>query len=395
MITYIMCLCIEKGGVEQTKPERIGGVPEEASARITALRFPLAVLVVFIHNNYSAESVAEAFGKIGVMNPFAQNGFGRWIQLSISEGIACCAVPLFFLFAAFLQASKNAPYGTLLKKKAKSLALPYALWMAVYAVYYGIGKLAVARIAPHLLDRPDDTVLSWTAHDWFAKLFGFGEFAPTEDLRNPAFAAQFWFVRDLLILTIASPAITAVVRKFPAGFFALASTVYLLALPVWFVSTQAFFFYTAGLSWGMYGFDLFGKTDRVTWSEACVLFIAAFCLQNTLFAGSGGSCHQLMVVFACVLALKASSLIVRRETLFSVARTLAPLSFFLFAAHQPVVLGVMQKIWLAVFPMKNTFFSLFEYFGVTILVVVLCTAAGFALRKTCPPAFRLFNGGRG
>ena len=38
---------------------------------------------------------------------FMQNEFGRWLQFFISLGIAKRAVPLFFLFSAFLQAKRN------------------------------------------------------------------------------------------------------------------------------------------------------------------------------------------------------------------------------------------------------------------------------------------------
>ena len=105
---------------------------------------------------------------------------------------------------------KNDSYGTLLRKKTKSLAVPYALWMAVYLFYYGVLKLIVARIAPQLLGNPDATMLTWTASDWIAKLVGFGEFndlIATEDYSLPQFAVQFWFGSDLIILTPVSPAL--------------------------------------------------------------------------------------------------------------------------------------------------------------------------------------------
>ena len=35
-------------------------IPEEVSKRITALRFLLAMLVVFIHNNYTKEAIAKS-----------------------------------------------------------------------------------------------------------------------------------------------------------------------------------------------------------------------------------------------------------------------------------------------------------------------------------------------
>ena len=71
---------------------------------------------------------------------FVQNEFGRWLQFFISLGIANCAVSLFFLFSAFLQAKKNDPYSVLLKKRSNFLLLPYVIWMTIYAFYSSIGK---------------------------------------------------------------------------------------------------------------------------------------------------------------------------------------------------------------------------------------------------------------
>lgn len=111
----------------------------DTSRRITALRFLLAVLVVFIHNN-----------------PANTSASAQWVQAFISEGIARCAVPLFFLFAAYLQAKKADPYPALLKKKAKSLALPYVLWLALaYFFPFNVVKLLVAKLVPQIFEKPD------------------------------------------------------------------------------------------------------------------------------------------------------------------------------------------------------------------------------------------------
>ena len=93
------------------------------SQRITALRFLLIIFVVFMHNNFTVESIAEGVAKGGSAVLFNQGIFGRWLQLFISAGIARGAVPLFMLFAAYLQEIKNDPYPILLKKKTKSLFL--------------------------------------------------------------------------------------------------------------------------------------------------------------------------------------------------------------------------------------------------------------------------------
>ena len=91
---------------------------------------------------------------------FVENSFGHWVKIFITFGISRCAVPLFFMFAAFLQAKKNDSYLVLLKKRAKSLLLPYVLWMSLLAFFYGGLKLIVARIAPQFLGQPENTCLT-------------------------------------------------------------------------------------------------------------------------------------------------------------------------------------------------------------------------------------------
>ena len=140
-------------------------IPEEISKRITSLRFLLIALVVFIHNNFTLKSIAESIENGGPDILFIQNAFGRWVQLFISEGIARCAVPLFFLFAAYLQGIKNDNYKTLLKKKSKSLFIPFIIWTAIYGFYFAGVKLIVLKIAPQFIQNPQSTALTWTPMD--------------------------------------------------------------------------------------------------------------------------------------------------------------------------------------------------------------------------------------
>ena len=58
--------------------EKAKAIPAETSMRITALRFLLIVLVVFIHNNFRAEEILKGSLEHGY-TPFAyENGlFGR------------------------------------------------------------------------------------------------------------------------------------------------------------------------------------------------------------------------------------------------------------------------------------------------------------------------------
>ena len=323
-----------------------------------------------------------------------ENSFGHWVKLFITFGIARCAVPLFFMFAAYLQAKKNDSYSVLLKKRSKSLLLPYVLWMALLAFFYGGLKLIVAKIAPQLLGKPDDTFLKWTVLDWVHKILGYKPKSDGSGFELPEFAVQFWFVRDLLILVILSPVIKVLIKKFPVGFFALDLAIFIMSVRVYFVETTAFFFYTAGLYWGMYDVPLFQKIDKILWKEILPLFVISVVFVFTSGGGEHTVSYNFMVIFACVILIKLSSVIVRKEKLYEVCSYLAGYSFFLFAIHAPLVNGYTSKLWIRFFPMKNTFWSLCQYFIPTFFTIVIGTGIGIVIKKICPPLFRLLNGGR-
>lgn len=107
-------------------------ISEEDSKRITAIRFLLIVFVIFIHNNLNADDA------IYYHLNFSEPAVITWIKYLICSLFGGATVPLFFLFAGFLQFSKDDSYPILLKKRAKNLLVPYVLWtlLGVLAFFY-------------------------------------------------------------------------------------------------------------------------------------------------------------------------------------------------------------------------------------------------------------------
>lgn len=360
----------------------------ETSQRITGLRFLLIVFVVFIHNNYTHGVIAE-YEAVGKGFPFVQNEFGRWIQLFFSNGLARCAVPLLFLFSAYFQNIKEEDFFITLKKKFKTLFIPYFIWMGIYCLYYTVGKLLVMQFMPGLVGQPENTVLSWSAQDWLFKLFGYG----TED-GLPGFAYHFWFMRDLMILVLISPLLKFLVERIPLGFFFFVGGWYLVAPAVPGISNQALFFYVCGLYWGRYSLPVLESIDKIRWGEAITLFCGSFFINYCRVNPRQDTLYWLMVAAACILVLKFSRVICSHEKILALATTLSGYSFFLYAVHTPVLNEVLKRLWIHFFPMMNTFFSLFEYFGVTFLTVVVGTGVGYIVKKLMPRFYSVITGGR-
>lgn len=362
------------------------------SQRITALRFLLIIFVVFMHNNFTVELIAEGVAKGGAEVLFNQGIFGRWLQLFISAGIARGAVPLFMLFAAYLQEIKNDPYPILLKKKTKSLFIPFILWSVFYIVSLNGLKLLLIHFFPSFVQHPDQTFLNWSAQDWFYSVFGYADCFDCE-INQPMMVFQFWFLRDLIVLIIISPILRFAIRKYPIVFLCTIFFVHIMSLSVYFVETQALFYYSLGLYWGIYDIPLFEKIDKISWVESVLIFLFSFFLTWKFFFYNS-TVYWLMVFAACQILLKLSSMIVAYEKVFKTASYFASFSFFLFAVHAPILQSAIQRIWLFFFPMKNQFFCIFEYFGVNILTILIGTGAGILLWKLCPRFFGLITGGR-
>ena len=364
----------------------------QTSRRITSLRFLLAVLVVFIHNNFTAENLAETLEKSGVQIVFNQSEVGKWIQLFVSEGIARCAVPLFFLFAAYLQFKKNEPFGILIKKKLRTLVLPFFLWTALNIALYVSMKFAASRLVPRLLFRPDVIPqFEWTAMDWLHVFFGYGDM--TSGRTFGGYLGQMWFVRDLFLLILVSLLIRHCVRTFPVCMLLFVSFFYVCDVRPLFVAEQALFYYTLGCFWAEYDIPLFKIADRIQWRILIPLCLAIW-LVTELHFGKYSSAYWLMVFASCIVMLKFSARIEGCGRAFSVAEYLSPVSFWLFAIHEPLLLGAVQSLWLKLLPMTIGARCLAEYFGVTAIVVALGTGSGFLFRKFCPPLFSVLNGGR-
>ena len=368
-------------------------IPENNSKRITSLRFFLAILVVFMHNTFTADIIAKNVKYGGFDTLFCPNKFSVWVQYIISFGLGWCAVPLFFVFAAYLQARKNYSYGTLLKKKVKTLFLPYILWITIYLFYKIFGKIILGKVIPSILANPDKSVFSWGMKDWIAHIIGYGNYLGLNIPDNcPLASGPFWFLRDLMILVLISPVLNYIIKKFPIGTFIFISFLYLTRIPIYFVSEEALFFYSVGLYWGTFNIKLLETIDKISWLEIIIIFLFILVGRRTFLPGRGFKSE--MTIISCVLVLKLSAVFIKNEKFFEITKYFSTYSFFLYAIHEPALRYLLQTIWLRFFPMKNAFFCLFECFGVGILIVLIGTAIGIGLRKVCPPLFSLLNGGR-
>lgn len=156
------------------------------SACIDHVRFPLICLIVLVHMPALGTNPDDLFSAI---------------HIALSDGLGNCAVPVFFAISAWLlfQRGAHTGYTHMLRRKATTLLLPYIVWNTLCYVF--------VRHTPFLL-------AFWDTGGGY----------PADP--------PLWFLRDLITLTIASPAVYAAVRDTPKLAIAFCAALYLVpALP--------------------------------------------------------------------------------------------------------------------------------------------------------------------
>lgn len=115
------------------------------SKTITFLRFPLIVAVVFIHTDLFNATAGGA-------SPVNEGLFPMYSLLRhvISEELARIAVPLFFFVSGFLFFYRSEfslkTYGQKLKKRVRTLLIPYIFWNMADFLWIHLSQLFLNRL---------------------------------------------------------------------------------------------------------------------------------------------------------------------------------------------------------------------------------------------------------
>lgn len=214
----------------------MGGVSET----INFLRFPLIVLVVFIHA-YLGEPI---------VNSTLADGNGTLylgVTKAISLIIARVAVPLFFFISGYLFFYKQQGftfqlYKSKIKKRVKTLFIPYLAWNIIGIILIFTSQLLMPDF---LADKKSLLTYRWYE---YILLFYDTTLIDVNEIGHFPVCNQLWFIRDLMIVTLFSPIIYYCVKRL--------KLVFILALGVcWFTdlwpmitgfSSVSFLFFSFG-----------------------------------------------------------------------------------------------------------------------------------------------------
>jgi len=353
---------------------------DEVSSRIEILRFPLIVGVVFIHTFSSTAGLAH--GRVGAGNSATWQEF---VPFFISNGLARIAVPLFFMISGYLFFQgewSREKYMSKLKRRVHTLLIPYLFWNVATLAFFAVAQ-SIPQTSIYFSNIVWPPIRAFALFDYVNALFGITVIYPI--------AFQFWFIRSLMVLVICAPVIHYFLAR---KWLELPFTIVMFGL--WFfvnkpgpsvVLLAAFFF--------CFGAYLAGEGKNVTCLDKYGLWISSlFCgalILRTVFQDSRIPFDKLVVVAGVPSIWWLMGQVSRAPKLKSLLLSPSGASFFVFAAHEPL-LTVSRKIIFRFLAPTSGAAILAVYFLVPTCIIAFLVVLHGALQKIMPSLLEVITG---
>lgn len=343
---------------------------------INALRFPLALLVVFIHTYNTAwrgvdSQVIHSLGNI------------------LSLTLPTFAVPLFFAISGYLFFLNQSVcswkgYGEKLHRRFYTLLIPYVCWNVIAFTLYALKDVS----AGQPLHLPPTLDLLWGCTQVGSEStngLGWHVMAGTAPVQEP-----LWFVRDLMVIVLCSPLLYALLRYLKWVGLAIIGVVYYAGLwpNLGGMTFIGVWFFSLGAWCGLHRYDVGGVLVRY-WHICTFCFIISF----VLLLSKGGSLPMLQHVY--VLSAIVTSIAVAygvNERLSRVDKW-SKASFFIYAAHNIVLLPLTTALAACV-KCQSAIVQGIAFIVCPLIAITICIVSYVALQRFLPRIAWVLIGGK-
>lgn len=367
------------------------------------LRFPLAILVVFVHGFGAEINITElhAGGLTGL-------AVYDYIRLFFSVVIARSAVPVFFIISGYLLFLKveeydKAIYISKLRKRLHGLVIPYVSWILLFVLWILMSKLGGIL----LYGKPWMGIVDyfkengylhmfWDSSVWGERLTWLGIKAHNS---GPVLL-PFWYMRDLIMMVIFSPVFYWLIKKIKLVFIAFLFAIYVLDIRISYMSesfVDASLFFGCGAYFGIMKQDF---TDVLWKWRYAIVSLAVILMAMQTYTGSamGDSVsrmiHPWLVIFQSAALIIVASAMCRHQDLYRWNKKLAGTSFFIYALH-PFILGHVIAVINKVVPMGDAWYmQTFCYFTAPLACVMVCVGVYWGMKMYMPSVMRVLMGER-
>lgn len=332
------------------------------SHSLNALKVIMILFVIFIHMNPTAERYGEA---------------AMWWH-----SINIVAVPVFFIISGYFffyqtKTFGKETYSKKLRKRIKTLLIPYLLWNLLPVLLITGGNFYSILFRGKSFDALREFYIGlWDEglyHIWWDKTSG-----------TMPFDSPLWYVRDLMIVCILSPIIYIGIKRLGWIFPIIICLLHLSG--IWpqanGFSSTAFCFFTIGVTYALKDkllIDLQASTKILLMTATIICYLAAN-LTHT------GFIQQLFILLSAILWILLSVKIPDR--LIQLMNRLTPAVFFIYAIHNTFVLANTSNILSKIMDEKACFWIS------PIATMIICIIMYFCMKKLFPKTTQIICGGR-
>lgn len=348
-------------------------IDSRQSTLIKAMRFPLIVLVVIAHSlGFESMEIAG--------NPSGWTVYHFFSEM-ISHTFAPLSVCWFYVFSGYLFFNNwNEEKGFLwsiinkCKKRIKTLLIPYIIWnLLAVGIVTAISLLFIR--------------LGIGTHN------NIPQFDPIEWLWSGPADYPLYFIRDLIILIVATPILYQLFKRFKwlSLFFLVA--IYFSPFETGIPTMRSIFFFGLGSWLSIWRYTILDFVKKTKWPA----FIITIILLPIVTILGSTNYHETMLrvffPFGMVFFMNICDRLIENDNICSKLCSLSSSVFFIYAAHEIQILGWTKGAFVRLLG-DNIAGCWIGYFGVPIVVIFVCLALFKILNKIMPKTLSLICGGR-
>lgn len=379
---------------------------ELLSSAIDLLRFPLALMVIFIHTTPQVVNLIDADFSL-----FSGRGIYNVTGIIGSHVLAYIAVPTFYLISGFLffynfDQWSWSTYRRKIRSRIKTLFIPYILWNLLPFLLLLLFMLGGVLIK----DNPADGIIQQIEEKNWHIFYDYYEWDTTtinwlgEHLRMTGpYDLPLWFIRDLIVVTLLTPVIYYAIKKFKIClvlflFIAYVSKIWILT-PGFHIT--AFFYFSVGAYMALNGINIvsFARKYKFLFIPVCVILFIITTIYDGCNTVIGQNLHPFFICSGVFTAFIISSWCIEKWNV-KPNRFLVSSCFFIYALHTidiPLLgspLGGTNRVLHLLIPGTSAIEDTICYILSPFITAFLCIAVLMLSRKLLPNLTLLFSGNK-
>ena len=342
---------------------------KEESNRIDILKTVSIIFVVYIH------AYAVEVGFAGEVNALGLPIWLRNFEDFVSQVIASFAVPMYFLISSVLLFKSERKYIPTLKKKVKTLLIPYLFWNTMGVLIFII--LQMFPFTAPFFSGASTPVLKSSFTEWLS-MYGVGLECPK--------VYPLWFLRDLMVITAIFPIIKMIVEKLQTA--ALIIGLLLVMIPGIISFQSAFTWIFIGAC--VVKLDLrMEQLDKIPVSLSILSYVV---ISIIVLFTEIEILDSIYLIIGVLFWIRMSKEIYNHSLMHSFMKKLFPCTFIIYAFHEPAMTA-LKKLCLKLLPTTPGLLTI-EYLVIPIVMIGCCALLGFSFKKIMPKLYGIATGER-